>query len=83
MLARCAPASTAMTELLRHSACGARTRRPVMLSSLGPPLEPCSAEYNQYCHAKGRDEIGMTMEQKRLVARYKNCCNRAQKEHEF
>ena len=40
MLARWAPASTAMTEPFLHSDCGARTSRPVIVSSRGPPQHP-------------------------------------------
>lgn len=40
MAARCEPASTASTEFLAHFAAVERTRKPVTLSSLGPPPEP-------------------------------------------
>lgn len=40
MAARCEPASTAKTEFLAHLAAVDRTRKPVTLSSFGPPPEP-------------------------------------------
>jgi hypothetical protein len=39
--ARWEPASTAMTEFLDQFVAVDRTRKPVTLSSLGPPPEPC------------------------------------------
>lgn len=39
--ARWEPASTAMTEFLAQFVAVDRTRKPVTLSSLGPPPEPC------------------------------------------
>jgi hypothetical protein len=40
--ARWDPASTAITEFLAQFVAIDRTRKPVTLSSLGPPPEPCS-----------------------------------------
>jgi hypothetical protein len=43
MGARWDPASTARTEFLDHCVAVERTRKPVTLSSLGPPPDPWSA----------------------------------------
>jgi hypothetical protein len=44
MAARWDPASTAKTEFFAHFAAVDRTRKPVTLSSLGPPPEPCESQ---------------------------------------
>lgn len=44
--ARWVPASTAITEFFDQFVAVDRTRKPVTLSSLGPPPDPCTCEHD-------------------------------------
>lgn len=54
MAARWVPASTASNEPLAHPAAVERTRKAVVLSSLGPPPEPYMPQYQLLPRIKSR-----------------------------